>query len=116
MTGSDKSDDNPKTAYRKEPPDDPLAETLGVEAGDDEVVCRECSDRTFGQITQSHLRTSHGMTLKKYREKHPDAPIQSESVKSRSGWNSDSHDSSTRRKIAERITEQHKEGHYDADA
>lgn len=78
---------------------------------DDNVVCLECFDE-FGQITESHVRTRHGMSLEEYREEHPDADIQSERVQSSGGWSDDTHGDGTRQKISESIAEKHKRGDY----
>lgn len=39
------------------------------------VLCQECKNRYFGQITASHLAKLHGMTVKDYYAKYPDSPI-----------------------------------------
>lgn len=95
-----------------EPPDrTPILE--GTE--DDEVLCRECYE-ALGQITASHL-SLHGLTTEEYREKHPDAPFQSEEVREDGGWSDDTHGDDTSSKISESISEKHERGEYsDADA
>jgi len=58
-------------------PDDYLAAAAGGgdASGDDTTVrCRECG-QTFGQITNSHLRTRHGMDISEYTDEHPGAPL-----------------------------------------
>lgn len=46
------------------------------------IECKECG-KEFSMITVKHLRKEHGMTIVEYREKHPDAEIQSEELKIR---------------------------------
>jgi hypothetical protein len=47
----------------------------------DKVKCLECN-KEFGVITAQHLKSCCGLTLKEYKEKHPDAETISEKVKS----------------------------------
>lgn len=94
---------------------DEVAEALGLSDDPDTVTCRECNE-DFAQITQSHVRTQHGITLQAYRERYPEAPVQSEDVRERSGWNSETHDEATRKAISESVAESHRDGDYDGDA
>lgn len=55
-------------------PDDYLSAAAGVEPADGEVVCRVCLEG-FGQITNSHLRTRHGMTIDEYTDEYPGARL-----------------------------------------
>ena len=74
-----------------------------------QVVCRECHE-PLGQITGSHL-SFHAMSVEEYKEKHPDAPLQSEAVRESTGW-TESHDDSTREAIARSVAEKHENGDY----
>ena len=63
-------------------PDDYLAAAAGggdASGADGTVRCRECGE-PFGQITNSHLRTRHGMNISEYTDEHPGAPLSPETA------------------------------------
>jgi hypothetical protein len=74
-----------------------------AEAGDDEVVCRECAE-PYGQITEQHLDT-HDKTLDEYTEENPDAPIYPEAPERQPGREEGyEHSEETKRRISENMT------------
>jgi len=82
-----------------------------VEAADDEVVCRVCS-QTFGQITAQHLRL-HDLSLDEYREQYPEASVYPDDPDRQPGGALDSHTGESKAAISRTIAELHREGRYE---
>lgn len=87
-------------------------ESAREEAGPGQVVCLECG-RTFGQITEQHLRV-HGTTLGEYETEHPDAPVYPDASDRQPGRDPGfTHTEETKQKIGEGAKRNHERGVYE---
>ena len=85
----------------------------------DYVYCLECKPpKRFKQITNTHLRSKHGMTVDEYLKLHPDADIVCQSVRDKlvaaneAKWSDPKYKDRVSKTISGVIIEQWKDGKY----
>lgn len=83
------------------------------------VYCLECNPpKKFKQITATHLKKAHGVTVKEYLKLHPDANLVSQYVRNKVGdtnkerWEDSDYKDRVAKTISGVITQQWAEGKY----